>query len=441
MKKFYFLMAFVAISLFSYGQKFSGLTATASTGTASVAVDNNMGTRWESAFEDPQWIMVDLGESKTVGAVKLYWEGANAKDYSISFSTNGTDFTGEIFYTDKAAGARTDVIDNLNINCRYIKVNGTARNLTYGYSIWEFEVYPPVTPELTSLTVTPSISVIKLGQTQQLTVGGLDQLGNSFPLTNPTSWGVDGTGASVNSSGLFSSTQKGLFTVTATNSSLTKTATVEVLPTNDNLSIGTTATASSGTALLAIDNNPGSRWESAHELDPQWIMIDLGAKKNVTDIIISWEGANAKDYIIETSVNGTVWSTLATKTEMPAGARIDRLYDVSVDAQYVRITGTARNLNYGYSIYELQIYGSVALSTSNANTQYPPLKVYPNPASEIVYLSENVLKADILTLQGQLVQSVQNNKTINVSTFNKGFYLVRMIDINGNQNTTKLEIR
>ena len=131
--------------------------------------------------------------------------------------------------TDKADGTRTDVIDNLNVDCRYIKVNGTARNLTYGYSIWEFEVYPPVTPVLTSLSLLPSTSNITLGQNKQLTVSGLDQLENPIELTNATTWDVDGTGASVDANGLFSSTAKGLFTVTATNTSLTKTATIDVL--------------------------------------------------------------------------------------------------------------------------------------------------------------------------------------------------------------------
>ena len=280
MKHFYLTMAFIAISVLTFGQKYTGLTATSSTGDAAMAVDNNPGTRWESAFEDPQWLVVDLGETKNVGVIKIIWEGANAKDYTISFSTNGVDFSGVMTFADKPAGGRTDVIDGLNVNCRYIKMNGTARNLTYGYSIWEFEVYPQVAPVLTSLTVTPANSSIKLGETQQLTVGGLDQLGNPFTLTNTTQWSVDGSGASVDANGLFSSTQKGLFTVTATNTELTQTAKVEVLPAANNLSIaeGVIVTASAGNAAAAIDNNPGSRWESAFE-DPQWIMLDFASPK------------------------------------------------------------------------------------------------------------------------------------------------------------------
>lgn len=443
MKHFYFTVAFLAISVLAFGQKYSGLTATASTGNAALAVDNNPGTRWESEHSDPQWIIVDLGETKTVGAIKIIWEGANAKNYTISFSTNGVDFSGERAFTDKPTGGRTDVIDGLSVNCRYIKMNGTVRNLTYGYSIWEFEVYPQVTPVLTSLTVTPASSSIKLGETQQLTVGGLDQLSNPFTLTNTTQWSVDGSGASVDANGLFSSTQKGLFTVTATNTELTKTAKVEVMPTNNNLSVGegVTATASAGNANAAIDNNPGTRWESAFE-DPQWFMIDFGAPKNVSDIVISWEAANAKDYIIESSNNGTDWTTRISKTDMAGGQRTDYMFDLSFEARYVRLTGTARNLTYGYSIWEFKVFGTNTVSTlSPFPGAEKQIVAYPNPAIDRLYLNNKAQQLNIFNIQGQKVASYNQVSEIDVTSFAKGFYLIKMIDNSGKTLTQKIEIR
>lgn len=443
MKHFYFTMAFLAISVLAFGQKYSGLTATASTGNAALAVDNNPGTRWESEHSDPQWLIVDLGEVKAVGVIKILWEGANAKDYTVSFSTNGVDFNGELTFANKPAGGRTDVIDGLNVNCRYIKMNGTARNLTYGYSIWEFEVYPQVTPVLTSLTVTPASASIKLGETQQLTAGGLDQLGNPFTLTNTTLWSVDGSGASVDANGLFSSTQKGLFTVTATNTELTKTAKVEVLPTNNNLSVGegVTATASAGNANAAIDNNPGTRWESAFA-DPQWIMIDFASPKNVTDIVISWEAANAKDYIIESSNNGTDWTTRVTKEAMPEGMRTDYMFDLSFEARYVRLTGTARNLNYGYSIWEFKVFGTNTVSTVSP---FPGadkhVVAYPNPVTDRLYFNNRVQQVLIFNIQGQRIASLNQVTDLDVTSFAKGFYFLKMTDNSGKTLTQKIEIR
>ncbi|HEY4701807.1 MAG TPA: discoidin domain-containing protein, partial [Streptosporangiaceae bacterium] len=41
---------------------------------ASDAVDGNTGTRWSSAFSDPQWLEVDLGSSQSICSVTLNWE-------------------------------------------------------------------------------------------------------------------------------------------------------------------------------------------------------------------------------------------------------------------------------------------------------------------------------------------------------------------------------
>ena len=43
---------------------------------AANATDGNAGTRWSSAFSDPQWIQVDLGQSYNISHVTLNWEAA-----------------------------------------------------------------------------------------------------------------------------------------------------------------------------------------------------------------------------------------------------------------------------------------------------------------------------------------------------------------------------
>ncbi len=60
-------------------------------GTAAAnAVDGNAGTRWSSAFSDPQWIQVDLGATVAIDQVVLNWEGAYARAYQIQISTSAT---------------------------------------------------------------------------------------------------------------------------------------------------------------------------------------------------------------------------------------------------------------------------------------------------------------------------------------------------------------
>src|SRR2546427_9034494 len=52
------------------------------------AVDGNPGTRWSSAFSDPQWMQIDLGASLPITRVRLNWEAAYALAYQIQVSNS-----------------------------------------------------------------------------------------------------------------------------------------------------------------------------------------------------------------------------------------------------------------------------------------------------------------------------------------------------------------
>ncbi|MFF8643976.1 discoidin domain-containing protein [Streptomyces sp. NPDC015345] len=126
------------------------------------------------------------------------------------------------------------------------------------------------------------------------------------------------------------------------------------------LSQGKPVTASSqenhGTpATAAVDGDDGTRWSSAAS-DPQWIRVDLGARASLTRVELRWEVAYAKSYRIETSQNGTDWSTAHSTTTGDGGT--DTL-DVSGTARYVRVHGTARATQYGYSLWEFKVYGTI----------------------------------------------------------------------------------
>src|SRR5690606_27114469 len=71
---------------------------------ASNAVDGNSGTRWSSAFSDPQWIQVDLGSAVQVCRVVLMWEAAYASAFQIQTSTaSGGPWT-TVFSTTSGSG-------------------------------------------------------------------------------------------------------------------------------------------------------------------------------------------------------------------------------------------------------------------------------------------------------------------------------------------------
>ena len=114
-------------------------SSTENAGTpASAATDGNTGTRWSSAFSDPQWLQVDLGSSHAICQVTLNWETAYGKAYQIQTSADGTNWTTIYSTTAGTGGTQTLKVSGTG---RYIRMYGTARATQYGYSLWEFQVF------------------------------------------------------------------------------------------------------------------------------------------------------------------------------------------------------------------------------------------------------------------------------------------------------------
>jgi beta-glucanase (GH16 family) len=105
---------------------------------AGAAVDGNLGTRWSSAFTDPQTLQVDLGATKTIDQVVLNWENAYATGFSVQVSTNATSWTNIYSTTTGTGGNQTLAVAGTG---RYVRLNLTARATQYGYSLWEFQVF------------------------------------------------------------------------------------------------------------------------------------------------------------------------------------------------------------------------------------------------------------------------------------------------------------
>jgi hypothetical protein len=123
------------------------------------AVDGNSGTRWSSAFSDPQWIYVDLQATYDITRVKLNWEPAYARSYQIQVSSNAANWT-TIYTTTTGAGGIVD-LTGLSGTGRYVRMYGTVRATVYGYSLWELEVYGTVSAP-TGLTATAGNTEVSL---------------------------------------------------------------------------------------------------------------------------------------------------------------------------------------------------------------------------------------------------------------------------------------
>lgn len=116
---------------------------------AAHAVDGNPRTRWAGQATDPQWLTVDFGESRSFDIVRLSWETAFAKNYLVEVSTDNLSW--KIVGTVVNGDGGVDEILVGNQSSRYLRVYGLSRGTTWGYSLFEVEVYTPEEPPINTL--------------------------------------------------------------------------------------------------------------------------------------------------------------------------------------------------------------------------------------------------------------------------------------------------
>lgn len=126
---------------------------------------------------------------------------------------------------------------------------------------------------------------------------------------------------------------------------------------------GAVATASSelGTnvAQNALDGEADTRWESVHGQDETEFTIRLAETETVYQMQIVWEAASAAEYEVYFSLTGEEdgW-TKAYEFSSGTGARTDVVTpDVPMRARYIKIVCKKRATNYGYSVYEINLFG------------------------------------------------------------------------------------
>ncbi|MEU7939332.1 discoidin domain-containing protein [Microbispora bryophytorum] len=119
------------------GRPSSASSAENGASPASAAFDGNTGTRWSSAFSDPQWIQVDLGSSQQICKVVLSWETARAQTFKIQVSPDGSSWSDATATVNGVSG--TQSLD-VSATGRYVRMYGLTRATAYGYSLWEFAV-------------------------------------------------------------------------------------------------------------------------------------------------------------------------------------------------------------------------------------------------------------------------------------------------------------
>jgi hypothetical protein len=431
---------------------------------ASYAVDGNTGTRWESAYTDPQSYTIDLGQVSTINSVVIDWQDACASTYNINVSNDGVNWTTVVAVGTNAPGAvittgsltavnpsQTVTYGPLNVTGRYVQMQGLTRATQYGYSIYEFQVNG--TPGVSSGSSGP-VPVI----TSTPSTSGQQGVPFSYQITatnNPTSYAATGLPL-----GLYLNTSTGVIygsplssgsstvALTATNANGTS-ATVNLalsFTANSDVNLALTGTATSSSpstdlspASLANDNNFNSRWETVHgtAADPSTLMIDLKQVDTIHRVAIDWEDASAADYTIDTSVDGTVWTNQVVVTNNPAVAPSILLTygPMGVQARYVRMVGTQRSTVYGYSIYEFQVWGAPGTGSTPSFATQPASQTAS--AGQTVTFTASPSGTGPFTYQWQydgtnIPGATGSTYTVsNVTSANYGNYLVVVTNANG----------
>jgi hypothetical protein len=105
------------------------------------AFDGNASTRWASDWSDPQWLQVDLQDTYEVDSIRLYWETALGRDYTIQVADNPAGpWTTALQVNDN--GIAGWVTHEFAAQAgRFVRLLGTQRGTEWGYSLYEFEVY------------------------------------------------------------------------------------------------------------------------------------------------------------------------------------------------------------------------------------------------------------------------------------------------------------
>ena len=373
----------------------SGTSATATSGTATNAIDGNGGTRWESASSDPQVWTLDLGAERVFDKIQFVWEGAYGKTFTLAISDDNSTWT-TVYYVKGQALAGfpyTQTIDLPQLKARYIRFKGIERGTNYGYSFWEFRVIKSESPVLT--TITASIVNDKhyyaVGtDAATLSLAFKDQYDQdiahgavTYNISPDASYGTI-------SEGVFTPTKAGHISITAQVGSVVSNAVSFWATSSTNLAYNKLHSASTGEAVIdskpaanAVDNNEGTEWQShADTSDDEaartydaWLIVNLGDKYDIDLVAVKFEGACSQAYTIEFADDlEHEWKTGASYI---GSAGIDAHRDEhsvltnNTGVQYVRLFSTKAATQWGMKVQELRVFGTAAAAPTRSVSATP----------------------------------------------------------------------
>ena len=332
------------------------------------AVDGDTNTRWAAGVQDDnQWITVDLGDIYNINKTVLYWENSYLSEYKIQGSMDNVHFQ-DIYVQNNSKGEVEEIVFD-DTPTRYVRIQSIKRGTNYGPSLWEFQLYGT----LYEKTYVQDIEIrTETGKNEINTKNKPLQMSAIISPDDATvktvEWSVynkDGTEtdlATITADGKLIPKENGIVKVVAKatdGSQVEKSIEIKITGQDAqnialNKEINATSEDGGYQAIKAIDANYNTRWAS-NANNNESITIDLGSLYYVNQVSLAWEAAYGKEYKIEGSLDGNEFFEIQHVTD--GDGEIDNIYFDSKLLRYVRMQGIERATQYGYSIYEFEVYG------------------------------------------------------------------------------------
>ena len=143
-------------------------------------------------------------------------------------------------------------------------------------------------------------------------------------------------------------------------------------------------------AQNAVDGDYNTRWSSKFT-DPQYLTVDLGSIQKFNQIRITWETAYGKEYRIEVSDDEVNWNKIVDQSN--GFGNIEK-WNVNAEGRYIRLTGTKRATEYGYSIYEFEVFYDLTTDVQESDEEiisdYRLEQNYPNPFNPVTTIKYSI---------------------------------------------------
>lgn len=179
----------------------------------------------------------------------------------------------------------------------------------------------------------------------------------------------------------------------------------------------------------ANDGDMNSRWSSIYQND-QWIYVDLQKPAKIDSVKLFWEAAYGMGYEIQTSDDAQNWVTVFTETDGDGGE--DSIALDGVTTRYVRMFGHIRGTQFGFSLFEFEVYGETVLGLADQIAQ--EIVLYPNPIErndlKLQVRDQNPITVELIDLLGRTVNrfELQGQTIYAIDTANlaRGVSLVKI---------------